>query len=411
MTPDILLPCVKTQSHTPLHSAYLGHEIQQQDIVGISRNGRAAVLGSEEATVRSCRSLLLRVEREQPSQRQCELQSQQPSRNDLGKSKKAKESGRQTNLLYLRSEPIDQILAQKEQCLRGISLFSGAGGFDLGVAQAGLETAVMIEWDKNCCWTLRANFTKEGIEERWNDPGAEKGWYPDFMKERIQKGTWKNPVILQRDITTVSTTEILKVGNFKVGEPFFVIGGPPCQGFSISGRRIIDDPRNKLYKEFVRIVEESYPRVIVFENVPGLVSMNKGRVMRQVAEDFAKCGYSIQWQLLNAAAYGVPQRRIRVILIGQRNDVMIIPEEGNAQIHFGGSSGPIHHPDWFVKRYSKEWAKTKDKCSVEEKTQHFCDASGDPYFDGYTKGFQAGIMPMPTHVSPERLKQLKELGI
>lgn len=143
-----------------------------------------------------------------------------------------------------------------------IRLFSGCGSFDLVFHHAGFENRVMIEWDKSCCDTLRAN------------------WIDDKHLEQE-----RDPAILQVDITKITIEEILKAGDLRVGEVTAVIGGPPCQGFSMAGKRVIDDPRNKLFKEFVRVVREALPRTFVFEKVPGLVSMAKGEIIKQTTSN------------------------------------------------------------------------------------------------------------------------------
>ena len=116
-----------------------------------------------------------------------------------------------------------------------ISLFSGAGGMDIGFKQQGFETAVFVERDSSCCDTLRKNCASI-------------------------------PVI-ENDICAVSTKEILKTAKLSVCEPALVIGGPPCQSFSLAGeRKGLDDPRGRLLWEFARIVKESLPVAFVLEN-------------------------------------------------------------------------------------------------------------------------------------------------
>ncbi|MCM1236532.1 MAG: DNA cytosine methyltransferase, partial [Ruminococcus flavefaciens] len=95
-----------------------------------------------------------------------------------------------------------------------------------------------------------------------------------------------------------------------------IIGGPPCQGFSVSGKRMIDDPRNKLYKSFVSLVEQIQPKVFVMENVPGLIRLFDGKVKEEVLSDFSAIGYRVKVQQLSADDYGVPQQRKRVFFVG-----------------------------------------------------------------------------------------------
>ena len=183
-----------------------------------------------------------------------------------------------------------------------ISLFTGCGGLDVGMSQAGFESRVMIEFDKSCCETLRANFTWEELKKRRkghyvnldgtdiNGPSAIIGkckWVKDDLtwntKEDMKKDIdWyhdNEPVIFERDIKTVTTKDILKAAKLEVGQCSVISGGFPCQGFSLAGKRRVDDPRNALYQEFVRIVRESKPAMIIGENVPGLVSMEKGDII------------------------------------------------------------------------------------------------------------------------------------
>lgn len=252
---------------------------------------------------------------------------------------------------FLRTENIDQLKETKKQ-LTHISLFTGCGGFDLGMSMAGFVSRVMIEWDKFCCETLRANWFWEELKKRKNLDGTPEWETIEDMKKVIKHYHDREPVILQEDITKLSTERILEAGGLKVGEASVVTGGPPCQGFSHArGKRYIDDPRNALYKEFVRVVKEALPKTFIFENVPGLVTIAKGDIIKQICVDFSNCGYDLKWDILNAADYGVPQNRKRVFIIGKRVDLMLFPEEGNPQLHMGATAGEIDHPDWFRNKH------------------------------------------------------------
>lgn len=105
-----------------------------------------------------------------------------------------------------------------------------------------------------------------------------------------------------------------------------VIGGPPCQGFSISGKRNPDDPRNKLYQGFVKTVAFFRPRAFVLENVPNLVSMNHGAIKDAIIKEFGELGYTVKFKIVVASDYGVPQNRRRVIFVGLRNQEFVFPE-------------------------------------------------------------------------------------
>ncbi len=261
-----------------------------------------------------------------------------------------------------------------------ISLFTGCGGLDVGFANAGIQTRVMIEFEHAPCETLRHNFLWEYLKERRrghyiNKDGIPlKGpayvgkvkWVEDDLvwknKEEMKKDiSWYHepePIIIEKDIKEVTTKEILKAAKLEIGECSIISGGFPCQGFSLAGKRVIDDPRNALYKEFVRIVDEAKPVFIFGENVPGIVSMGKGEVIKQICEDFANCGYDITWDILNAADYGVPQHRKRVILIGKRIDMLRVKEDGSMAFHIAAQKGEITHPKLFFERL-KRWKNKK----------------------------------------------------
>lgn len=177
-----------------------------------------------------------------------------------------------------------------------ISLFSGAGGLDLGFNNAGFQVAVAVELDSSCCETLRVN-----------NP---------------------NLTIINKSVADVSGQEILDAAGLKAGEAALVIGGPPCQSFSLAGlRKGLDDERGRLLFEFVRIVRETLPKAFVLENVKGLTNWDHGRAMQLLIEELTKpieregevFQYTISTpQVLNAVDYGVPQNRERLILVGNR---------------------------------------------------------------------------------------------
>ncbi|WP_117365013.1 DNA cytosine methyltransferase [Natrarchaeobaculum sulfurireducens] len=209
-----------------------------------------------------------------------------------------------------------------------VSLFSGIGGFDLGFDRAGFKTLAAVEADKEAAKTYRTNLI-EGEHLEQDEP----------------------PVLMERDVRKVSTWEILEAAGVGVGQLTAVSGGPPCQGFSHIGKREEDDPRNELYVEMVRIVHQAKPVTFVMENVPGLATMKDGKAIIEVAESFASGGYHVTWDVVDAADYGVPQHRKRVIMIGKRIDVMGMPKQGNPQLHIGAKPGTIDHPEFFRDRH------------------------------------------------------------
>lgn len=171
-----------------------------------------------------------------------------------------------------------------------IDLFCGCGGFSKGFEDAGFNVCFGIDMWKDAIITYKHNF-----------PNAE---------------------VINGDITEITGKDILDVLKSRVKNIDVIIGGPPCQGFSVSGKRIIDDERNKLYKQYVQIVSEIKPKIFVMENVPGLVRLFKGKVAEKVMEDFTQIGYKVQMNILSADNYGVPQQRKRVFFVGVRNDLV-----------------------------------------------------------------------------------------
>lgn len=179
--------------------------------------------------------------------------------------------------------------------MKAISLFSGAGGMDLGFERAGFDVVVAVEKDKACCETLRRNRPRTKI--------------------------------IQADISTVQTRTILEEGSLAVGEAAVVFGGPPCQPFSLAGeRKGLGDSRGNLVMEFIRIVREALPVSFVMENVVGLANWGGGSALRMFLREFCKPinngpkeeSYCVAWAKLDAVCYGVPQHRERLIIVGNR---------------------------------------------------------------------------------------------
>lgn len=116
--------------------------------------------------------------------------------------------------------------------------------------------------------------------------------------------------------------------NIKQGGVDIIVGGPPCQAFSTVGKRLIDDPRGKLFQEYYRVLKELDPKIFLFENVKGLLSMQKGELFKTILSLFKSLGYCVKYEVLNSADYGVPQIRERVIIIGTKlNNEFRFPEK------------------------------------------------------------------------------------
>ena len=123
-----------------------------------------------------------------------------------------------------------------------------------------------------------------------------------------------------KDIKDLSLNDLHNDLGIEKGDIDIVVGGPPCQAYSTVGKRLVDDPRGKLFQEYYRILKELRPRLFVFENVKGLLSMQGGDLIKTIISLFESIGYHVQMKLLNAADYGTPQIRERVILVGTLDD-------------------------------------------------------------------------------------------
>ena len=168
-----------------------------------------------------------------------------------------------------------------------IDLFAGCGGLSYGFMKAGFDVVLGIDNWKDSLDT----FSK-------NHPGA---------KTHLA------------DLAKVRPVEITKKYGITPGQIDVIIGGPPCQGFSISGKRKVEDPRNGLYKSFVEFVGHFKPNAFVLENVPNLTAMGGGLIKDKIINDFEKIGYKVVYKILRASDYGVPQNRRRVIFVGLKN--------------------------------------------------------------------------------------------
>ena len=168
-----------------------------------------------------------------------------------------------------------------------------------------------------------------GLTEGFRQAGYACVYGNDIMQEAIDTFSWNHPNTWGdgRDIERVAPIDVRKRLGLKRGELDVLVGGPPCQGFSINApERFLRDPRNRLFKDYVRFLEEFEPKTFVFENVPGLLSMGDGRVFCQILAEFDRLGYCVTQKILFAAHYGVPQERWRLILLGSRLSAISHPE-------------------------------------------------------------------------------------
>jgi len=170
--------------------------------------------------------------------------------------------------------------------MRVVSLFSGAGGLDFGLAKAGHEIVWANDIFEDAASTYRLNIG-----------------------------------------THIDTRDICSIRSAEIPDSDVVVGGFPCQGFSVANwARHATDPRNQLYREFVRVVRDKRPAFFLGENVRGLASIAGGAILSQIIQDFTLCGYRVRYAVVNAADYGVPQARMRLLIFGVRNDISADPD-------------------------------------------------------------------------------------
>lgn len=208
--------------------------------------------------------------------------------------------GNKTQILRQVGNAVPTLLAyqiareikKKTGCSKSVDLFCGAGGMTAGFKAAGIESVLSTDIEESACITLKIN-------------------NPDIK-------------VLCGDITKSEIKDAIERAALD-DEVDIISGGPPCQGFSMAGFRAEDDPRNQLFQDFVDIVKRISPKIIVFENVEGLLSYQGGKTYREVHKLFSDLGYNTEGKILKASDYAVPQKRKRVIIICTRKDLNISP--------------------------------------------------------------------------------------
>lgn len=175
-----------------------------------------------------------------------------------------------------------------------ISLFAGCGGSSLGYSMAGYRELLAVEWDANAIATFRRNFPEVAI--------------------------------YHGDIAALSVDACMRLAGLSApGELDVLDGSPPCQGFSTVGKRILDDPRNQLFREYARLLDGLRPKAFVLENVSGMIKGKMKLVFAECMRELKARDYRVSARLMNAMYFNVPQNRERVIIIGVRNELGIAP--------------------------------------------------------------------------------------
>ena len=211
----------------------------------------------------------------------------------------------------------------------GIDLFSGAGGFSLGFESAGFDIAAAVDIDPVHCATHEFNFP------------------------------YCTPIC--RSVLDICGGDIRRIAGIGTKDIAVVFGGAPCQGFSVIGKRAIDDPRNTLVHHFVRLVLELQPVYFAFENVKGLTLGKQRQALEEMVEAFDRGGYRVllPYQVLNAADYGVPQERHRLFLLGARQDQSLpgYPELHKGRVTIADAISDLPEADQFPELMERDWTE------------------------------------------------------
>lgn len=238
-------------------------------------------------------------------------------------------------------------MTAKNKTLNFIDLFSGCGGFSTGMELSGHKCLLGVDFDKDAINTFKLNH---------KHAEAFCGDIKSLSKEKM--------------------SELLKGQSVDM-----VIGGPPCQGFSTIGKGEVGDDRNSLFKEFVRIVKLTNPKIVIFENVTGILASKNKNTLAQIFKSFEDIGYQMDARVLSSEEYGVPETRRRTIIVGTKNCAapifpqithgergrLAISTVGNALSDLRASDGKVYNHDTEAAQISKKIDLLRLKCIPEGK--------------------------------------------
>lgn len=263
----------------------------------------------------------------------------------------------------------------------GIDLFAGAGGMSLGFEQAGFDVAAAVDVDPIHCAVHEYNFPRT--------------------------------VAICADVAELEANDILRRANLSEGGIDVVFGGAPCQGFSLIGKRALDDPRNALVAHFVRLVLALRPRYCVFENVKGLTIGKHATILDETIEALRSGGYQVllPYRVLNAADYGVPQNRQRLFLIAARSDVPIpsYPEPTGEPVGVGDALDDLPDADGFQELIASDSVRTSwDTLAPYARKLRGLDP--DPHDFSYERTFDRNLLTssLRTEHTPSSKKRFAE---
>ncbi len=279
--------------------------------------------------------------------------------------------------------------------MKSVDLFAGAGGLSCGLKQSGFNSLLANELVPQYAETYQIN-------------------HPDSH-------------VIIGDVRQVCETNLRKLLGVKEGEVDLVAGGPPCQGFSINAPiRTLDDERNHLFKDFLRVVSSLKPKAVLIENVPGIVSLGKGTVVQQIYAELEALGYKVKHKILFAGHYGIPQMRFRTVIIGIKNyhGEIAFPEPefaAKAVANFTGakelciSTPPIFYPN--LKPQVNVWEALSDLPEIANNQTTSPENYADTPKNDYQNYLRSDCEKLTAHycakiaaINLERLKHIPQGG-
>jgi DNA (cytosine-5)-methyltransferase 1 len=237
-------------------------------------------------------------------------------------------------------------MKNRENNLNFLDLFAGAGGLSEGFIRESFIPVAFVEKDVNACYTIKTRLSYYYLNKK-----GEKNIYIDYLKGIISRKELYNYIpcsILNRVINEEINEDNLSLLFQDIdritekNKIDIIIGGPPCQAYSLIGRskigeNVIEDNRNYLFRYYIEFLKRYKPGAFIFENVPGLLSAANGKYFTEMFEGFKSIGYCVQYKILNAADYGVLQNRKRVFIIGSRGNIQFTfpdPEMNISTTHY-----------------------------------------------------------------------------
>lgn len=258
----------------------------------------------------------------------------------------------------------------------GIDLFAGAGGLSLGFEQAGFDIAAAVEIDPIHCATHEYNFP--------------------------------NCKTICASVTDIDGSKIRRLAGLGDQEVDVVFGGAPCQGFSMIGKRALDDPRNQLVFHYVRIVAELKPKYCVFENVKGLTLGKHAAFLKELIAALGEAGYDVTlpYRVLNAADYGVPQDRKRLFLLGTRRGLKPLdyPEPVKKRVTVHEAIGDLPDANSFPELIGSDAVRTEWNTESTYAKQLRC-LQKDPGNFGYARDFNRDLLTSSLRTEHTALSQ------